>query len=266
MLPIGLLLACGGPIASGNPGREPAARSVLKQDAAPVAPRVTAVPVWTDDSVSVEIRWSSWGEGYSFKRDRAQLSATQIALLGAIETFVGSGPCGADVDEVQLTIVRASGGVDEYYASADRCEDERRPTVDYQRVAALLATVHCLWARGYDGSALASAPHISVGDGCHHGLFSGHSQWGPTPEWWFLVDVPSAGQVRFAIERCGDRQLKIDLFDQTGLTAEASVQPTGSECTALVHDFPAAGTHALHVTKVAGTYIGDFFLSVERVP
>jgi hypothetical protein len=232
-------------------------------EAAPVPPP-PSIPVWTAESTSVEISWFSfWAGGYRFTRERDQLSAAQLELLAAIRTIDVDGPCLADVDEVQLTITSNSGETETYGAIAHPCAFGSRTLVGYEEVAALLDTVDCLSAKGYEGGTLESAPHIVTGDGCHHGMFNAYTQ---VPEWWFILDVAVAGRYRIGVDLCADRQLQIDVLDETAASTLATVQTTSADCPTLEYDFPTAGSYALHVDMLGGDDAGDFYLHVDPVP
>lgn len=229
----------------------------------PTPPIGNPVHVWTEDSRAVEVTWFSfWDGGYQWVLDRAQLSAEQLELLGAIETVTPEGPCAADIAEVGLRVIDTPGTAREYYAMEQACGAFGGVQVDYGQLAALLETVSCLSAKGYDGSTLAAAAQIATGDGCRHGLFNAYEQ---TPTWWFLVDVERPGRQRVTIHGCGERQLGLELFDASGVFGLAST-PAADVCPVLEHDFVEPGTYALRVEMTAGGSAGDFFLSVARVP
>jgi hypothetical protein len=223
-------------------------------------------PIWTQQSQTVEIGWFEFFEGgYRFERDRSQLTALQVGKLQAIRTIDASSNCPEDEAGASVTITDTNGSVHEYGADelGARCTDNRT-YVAYGQVEALLETADCLSAKNYQGDALDDAPHIAVGDGCSHGLFNGSET---TPDWWFLVDVTTPGQHRFATHACGDRQLRLSLFDAAGVTQLAAAEPDGGgDCTVLACDVSEAGPHALHVEMLGGRLAGDFYLSADRLP
>jgi hypothetical protein len=92
-----------------------------------------------------------------------------------------------------------------------------------------------------------------VGDGCFHGIFRAGPQQG---DWWFLVDVETPGQHRFAIQDCDGRQLRFGVFDAAGTTELESAEFTEGSCPVLGYDIAESGTDALHLELLAGTAAG----------
>jgi hypothetical protein len=87
----------------------------------------------------------------------------------------------------------------------------------------------------------------------------------PACTWWFLVDVERSGGHRVALHRCSNRQLSLELFDESGASSLAST-PASESCPALEHEFSEPGTYALRVEMTGGETAGDFFLSVDPLP
>ncbi|HEX2871296.1 MAG TPA: hypothetical protein VHP33_08570 [Polyangiaceae bacterium] len=215
------------------------------------------------DSESIEIGWFSFFDGgYRFKRRLDQLSPQQLALAQAIQIVPPTGACWQDAAEMSVTVT-AGDMVRELRANEYNGTCGRDVTlVDFEAVSALLDTVQCLPAKGYEHDTPEAAPSITPDDGCWHGLFNAH---GSSPEWWFRTEIPDAGEYRIALEACGDRRLELELFEQDATTSVATATGTG-ECPVLAHTFAAGGSYALRVRMVGGSYAGDFFLSLESRP
>ena len=184
-------------------------------------------PIWTDDSESIEVEYFSYEEGsYLFTRDAEDLSPEQLRLVRAIRTIdPGDQGCAEDVPEVDLSVRGRSGASREYRATTHPCAEFGGLLVDYGQVAALLKTASCLPAKAPGTESLATAPHIAVGDGCSHGLFSPASR----KEYWLLVNVEDQGPHRFAVEHCAACVLDLELFDESGETMLAKAQPNVGE-------------------------------------
>ena len=155
-----------------------------------------------------------------------------------------------------------SGASREYRATTHPCAEFGGLLVDYGQVAALLKTASCLPAKAPGTESLATAPHIAVGDGCSHGLFSPASR----KEYWLLVDVEDQGPHRFAVEHCPTCVLDLELFDESGRTVLAHAQPSEDESPVLDHEFEEAGTYALRIAPISSEILGDFYVSANRQP
>lgn len=222
--------------------------------------------IWGSQSESIEVEWFSfWQGGARFERSREELKANELAIIEAMRVVADNGECYEDSGEATVTVTSDAGTVKEYFASEYGGGCQRDETViAYEPVQALLELAGCNTAKGYDGSTLATAPEVTAGDGCYHGLFNASTT---TPEWWFTLAVPSAGTLRVTLDGCGDRDLELSLLDGTGETTLASttsaMSPPYTTCPELVFDAPEAGIYAVHVDMRAGTYAGDFYLRAE---
>jgi hypothetical protein len=197
--------------------------------------------------------------GYRFVREREQLSTEQLALVEAIQVVPHSDECWQDANGMRVIVTT---GESESIFDANEFNGDCGTgftMVDYRAVSAVLATVHCLAAKSYDGQSPAGAPTISAGDGCQHGLFNGG---GAKPDWWFRLAIEAPGEYRFSLPQCGDRGLLIELFESDAVAPLASAA-SASECASLTHSFAEAGTYLVHVKMQSGVYGGDFYLSVD---
>lgn len=214
----------------------------------------------TAESEAIEIHWFNFfAGGYRFKRRLDQLSPEQLGLAQAINIVPGSDDCWEDAVELAITV---TGGdtVRAFSANEFNGHCGRDVTlVEFEAASALLHTAHCLSAKGYDGGSPETAPSIVPDDGCWHGLFNSS---GPESEWWFRTDIPAAGEYQISFDACGDRGLRLDLFEDDATTEVASTSSEG-ECPVLTHTFNDAGSYVLRVEKIAGTYAGDFFMALE---
>lgn len=218
--------------------------------------------VFTDESEAIEIGWFSfWTGGYRFHKRRDQLSEQQLRLVQEIRTIPSREECWADVAGASVTITDA-GKRREYRANEhDGTCGTDATMVGYDAVSAFLATARCLSAKGYDASALDSAPTVAADDGCFHGLFSGS---GATPAWWFRVDISTAGEHRVAIDRCWDRDLRLTFLDPTGVDELATSDGNAdAECPSLTHRFDEPGNYVLKIEMDAGNSAGDFYVRVD---
>ena len=218
--------------------------------------------VWDSSSDSIEIHWFSfWAGGAKFGKSRAELTEEELSIVETMTIIPPTEDCWSDSGEATV-IVTSAGTEHRYMANEYDGTCGRDGTlIDYEPVQALRDLAHCLSAKSYDGSTLATAASIKAGDGCYHGLFNGSST---TPEWWFLLEMPTAGPLHVSLDGCGDRDLELVLFDATGTTSIASAtRVAGATCPELVLTVPAPGSYAIRVDMRAGTYAGDFFLRVD---
>ncbi len=211
-------------------------------------------------SEAIEIGWFNYFTGgYRFKRRIDQLSTEQRELAEAIRIAPPTGDCWEDATHLSI-MVTDSDTEHEFEANEFTGTCGRDVTlVDFEAATALLDTVDCLSAKGYDAESPETAPSITANDGCFHGLFNAS---GRNPEWWFRAEVPSAGEYDFVIDACGDRGIELELFEEDAATSLASSSPT-SECPTLTHAFTSAGSYALRVRMVDGSAAGDFYLALE---
>jgi hypothetical protein len=219
-----------------------------------------AEKVISADSDAIEVhRFSFWEGGYRWTRRLDRLSTKQLELAKAIAVVPPTGECWEDAAEMSV-VVSAGASQHRFSANEFRGTCGRGATlVDFERVKALVDTVHCLSAKGYDGKSPEKAASLVPGEGCWHGLFNGG---GATPEWWFKMEVAAAGEYQILLDGCADRELRLDLLESDATTELASATEQG-ECPALTHTFEAPGSYALRVDMLSGTSAGDFFLSVE---
>jgi hypothetical protein len=217
--------------------------------------------IWTDQDQAIEITWSSvWLGSYKLKRERTQLTAEQRRLLGAIRTSKVTNGCLTDGASAELVVTDSQAKTHHYVAADPDCE---RSQVGYADVEAFLSTADCALPQyGPDADLLARAPHVDVGDGCWHGIYSSGSQ---PSGYWFLVDVATPGLLRFAIQDCLDRQLRLGLFDAAGAVMLQSTEFTDSSCPLLEFESAEPNTFALHLELLGGTAEGDFYLTVDRL-
>lgn len=223
------------------------------------APGVATAGIFTAESTAIEIdSFNFFRGGYGFARRRDQLSPRQLALVEAIEVISSTGACWTDSDEVGVT-VSAGESKRSFRANEHNGDCGSDVTlVDFGAVRAVLDTVHCLSAKGYDGTSPATAPTISTNDGCHHGLFSS----GAPDDWWFRVEVPTPDEYRVSFDNCRDRALLVELFSADAQARLASIDAADG-CPTLSHPFVQAGVYLLHVRMQAGLQGGDFYLSVD---
>jgi len=200
--------------------------------------------------------------GYLFERRLDQLSIEQLELAEAIRVVPPTGDCWSDATGMSITVT--AGDEQQLYEANEftgTCGGEQT-LVDFEAVSALLATAHCLSSKGYDSSSAEKAPSIEPDSGCWHGLFNSH---GDAPSWWFIADIPSAGDYQVTIADCGDRTLQLDLFEEDATTELAST--TGeNECPVLAYTFAAPGRYPLRLEMLSGSYAGDFYLGLDSVP
>ena len=218
--------------------------------------------IFTAESEAITIDWFNfWAGGYRFARKREQLTPKQLELVEAIKVVASTDDCWEDADEVSVVVT--SGDTSLTYSANKYAGSCGRDVtlVDFQTVSDLLDTVQCLSAKGYDGSSVEESPTIVPDDGCWHGLFNAH---GDAPAWWFRVEVPAAGEYSILLDRCGNRDLRLDLFGSEAETELASASSDGA-CPALTHSFADPGSYALRVEMQSGTQAGDFFLSVHSM-
>jgi hypothetical protein len=212
------------------------------------------------DSEAIAIEWFNFfAGGYRFERRLDQLSPKQLKLAEAIKVVPPTDECWADADGMSITVTSADTSR-EFFANAytGTCGNDLT-LVDFEAVNALLDTVHCLSAKGYNGVSAETAASIVPDDGCRHGLFNAT---GATPEWWFRVAIPAAGEYQVSLDACGDRNLSVDLFEDDAATAVASTLGEGA-CPVLTHAFAAPGSYALRIKMLSGQRAGDFYLAIE---
>jgi hypothetical protein len=214
----------------------------------------------TPSSETIEISWFNYFRGgYRFARRIDELSSEQRELADAIHVVPPTGDCWEDAIGMSITVT-AEDAQQEFHANEFTGTCDRDVTlVDFEAVTALLTTVDCLSAKGYDGETAETAPSITANDGCFHGLFNAS---GARPDWWFRAEIPSAGEYAFVIDGCGDRRIVLNLFEADATTNLANTSDT-LECPTLTHTFTAAGSYVLRVSMLGGTYAGDFFLGLE---
>jgi hypothetical protein len=226
----------------------------------------TGGAIWTDQDQAIEIDWDSyWVGGYKLKRERDQLSAEQLQRLREIRTIEVTNMCPTDIETAQLVVTDAQAKPRRYVANAwdADCSDEEIQ-VGYGPLSAFLSTAKCLSAKQRRSDSLDEAPHVAVGDGCSHGIFGAASA--APPHWWFWVDVKTAGLHRFAIQDCLNRQLRLGVFDAAGETLLRSVDFTDGSCPVLEYDISEPDTYALNIEMIGGAPVGDFYLTVDRLP
>jgi hypothetical protein len=212
------------------------------------------------ESEAIEIHgFNFFSGGHRFERRLDQLSPEQLALAEAIRVVPSTGDCWEDA--IEMSIVVTAGAAERAFVANEYTGTCGRDgtLVDFEAVSALLDTVECLPAQGYDGGSAETAPSIVPDDGCRHGLFNAS---GATPDWWFRMEIPAAGEYRISLDACGDRVLLLDLFEEDATTEVASTSGEG-ECPVLTHAFADAGSYALRVQMLSGVYAGDFFLALE---
>jgi hypothetical protein len=217
----------------------------------------------TSESEAIEVAWFSFFDGgYRFARRLDQLRPEQLELAEAIHVVPPTCECGEDGPDMSVTVT-AGDAEQQFAANASNGKCGRDASVvDFRAMNALLATVQCWSAKGYDGRTADAAPSIAPDDGCWHGLFNAHNT---SPEWWFNAQIPAAGEYRISLDACGDRSLDLDLFEDDTTTQLGSASGAGG-CPLLTHSFESAGSYALRVQMVGGTYAGDFYLSLDSVP
>jgi len=204
-------------------------------------------------------RFNFFEGGYRFERRIDQLSDEQLELAKAIRVVPSTGDCWEDAVEMSVSVTTGNDvqlfGANQYTGTCGR----EKTLVDFDAVSALLATVQCLSAKGYEASSVESAPSIQPDDGCWHGLFNAY---GASAVWWFVAEIPSAGEYQFATTDCGDRGLALDLFEEDATTELAGANGDG-DCPTLNYTFAAPGRYPLRVNMLSGNYAGDFFLGLE---
>jgi hypothetical protein len=252
----------GGNINSGGGAGDPGDAGATQADSGGVGGAGDADAFLTAESEAIEIHWFNFFDGgYRFERRLDQLSPEQLGLADAIEVVPSSGDCWEDATEMSITVTGGDTArefsANEYTGTCGR----DGTLVNFEAVSDLLDTVECLPAQGYDGRSAETAPSVLPGDGCWHGLFNGS---GTTPQWWFRMEIPTAGEYQISLDRCGDRALALDLFEHDATTEVASTSGQG-ECPVLLHAFADAGSYALRVQMLSGTYAGDFFLAFEAI-
>jgi hypothetical protein len=217
--------------------------------------------IWTDADQAIEITWSSvWSGSYKLKREATQLTAEQRQLLGAIRMREVTNGCPTDGAFAELVVTDSQAKTHHYVATEPDCELSQ---VGYAEVEAFLSTAKCALPQYRpDVDSFAKAPHVDVGDGCSHGIYSSGSQ---PSGFWFLVDVATPGLLRFAIQDCLDRQLRLGLFDAAGEVMLRSAELTQDSCPALEFESAEPNTFALRVELLGGTAVGDFYLTVDRL-
>lgn len=214
----------------------------------------------TPKSEAIQVSWFNYFQGgYRFERRLDQLSPEQLELAQAIEVVPPTGDCWEDGAGISITVTEGDTehefSANEYTGTCGR----EVTLVDYDAATALLGTVECLSAKGYDGETPDTAPSISADDGCFHGLFNAT---GASPQWWFRAEIPAAGEYRVVVADCGDRDIELELFEEDATTAVASTSGTGA-CPVLAHELTTAGSYMLQVRMLGGSQAGDFYLSLE---
>ena len=218
------------------------------------------VEIFTSESEAITVSWFNFfAGGYRFARKREQLSPEQLDLVEAIKVVSSTDDCWEDAAEVSVVVT--AGDTNRTYSANEYAGNCGRDVtlVDFQAVSALLDTVQCLSAKGYDASSPEASPTIVPDDGCWHGLFNAT---GESPAWWFRLEIPAAGEYAISLDRCGKRELVLDLFESDAETELTSASSDG-ECPVLTHTFADAGSYALRVEMQSGTQAGDFFLSLQ---
>jgi hypothetical protein len=226
---------------------------------------VTYGPIWGAASDSIDITWFSFfGGGARFVKTREELTAEELAIVAGMATIPADDDiCVEDAGEARV-VVYSNSVPDLYYASQyDGSCGRAVRLVAYEPVHALLELVGCKTAKAYDGSTLETAASITPNDGCYHGIFNSSDA---TPKWWFVLVVPTAGTLSVMLDSCGDRDLELTLFDETGETALATttsaMNAAGAECPELTLDVEP-GNYAVYVDMRGGTYAGDFYIRTE---
>ena len=226
----------------------------------------SGVQIWTDTSQHIEVVWSSyWTGSYRVEKQRSTLSAEQQRRLEALSVVEPSAACISDAPQALVTITEQDGTSRTYRAQdGDLACDSTDAFVGYAGLSAFLATFSCLAARQTGSASLDAAVTVTVDDACYHGLFNDD-----LATWWILVELRDAGALRVVIDSCSDRELQLQLFDETGTDAIAGVElvdPQPKGCPTLESEALLPGTYALQISMVGGTEVGDFYVSVQRAP
>jgi len=204
---------------------------------------------WTSSSQRISIQSFGPFRGLSgYERQRAELTAEQLALLDALEVFEPLDSCGTDQLGYSITIVDAAGGSHAYHATQwDQACDVTDPFLSMASLKPFLATFSCVESR-FAGE----QPAIRPGDGCRHGLYMDGQGTGVRAE----LQIAAAGEVTLATEASTAFAPQLKLLDVDGTTV---LRSGGAS---LTYAFAAAGTYFVEVSSSTATH-GDLLLRVD---
>lgn len=130
--------------------------------------------VWDADSQRVDVSCGQEESGSTrFAADRAQLSATQLALLANLRVVDASSQCGADAESCRISVLQRNGTSASFDAvSGDFTCGAGRRMVSFASLAPFLATLPCRHSKDPVTGTAAEVPRPPDAR-CWNGLFVG---------------------------------------------------------------------------------------------
>jgi hypothetical protein len=229
---------------------------------------------WRPSSVRIELTtFSFWTGSSGYAKDRADMTAAQLAALEGLRTIPTPELLGFDASSWQIRIVDADGSVAAYRAafanirdSDESAEALKLPTIDVETLEPFLATLHCLHAkkvpsipRSEDAPLDPSTADTSkttklpVDTGCINGVFLPQG----CADAVLGFEIPAPATYELSTGRCIERlSLRLYASDRSTLLAEGT-PGTGDTCTTLQHGFePGSYVAVLGKTNAAGCQPG----------
>lgn len=213
------------------------------------AGEVEPIAVWDETSASLLVTsGTSFNGFFRYTRTRAQLSPEQIAALSAMRAdaqTTTSDPSCTDADGGTTITVKATDGSETTFV--DNSCGVNGHLIDGNGAGSFAGKLPC-FTRERTAFELASAPTLTVGDGCED-LIVASDTWTDEPlRTWVRLVVPTAHvPVLIELLGCNGKGYHFDLMDAAAGAVLQSGFTNPPTCQLLVHTFDEAGDYVLRL-------------------
>ncbi len=257
---------------------------VADADAGPV---VESHAVWKPTSTRIELSsFGYWVGSASYAKDRAELTAEQLAALEGLRTMTPPEKMGADFTSYELSVTDQDGSVARYRAADGNIRDSDEsanaatlPTIDIDTLRPFLDTIKCLSAKAVEPiprttnipldpktADMSKAAAIPADTACTNGVFVPYG----CSDSLLTFDVDAPATYEIVSGRCLEQlSLRVYTSDRTTLLAE-STPGSNESCFTLRHTFePGSYVLVFSKTNAAGCNqngkAGDTSFRVRKV-
>ena len=250
-------------------------------------PTVESKPVWRPTSTRIEVSsFGFWVGSTGYAKDRAALTAEQLAALEGLRTTTPPEQMGADFTSYEVRVTDQDGSVARYRAAEGNVRDSDEsanatsmPTIDIETLRPFLATIKCLSAKAVEPiprttnipldpktADMSKAVAVPADTACTNGVFVPYG----CSDSLLTFDVDAPATYEIVSGRCLEQlSLRVYTSDRTALLAE-STPGSAESCFTLRHTFqPGSYVLVFSKTNVAGCSqngrAGDTSFRVRKV-
>ena len=220
---------------------------------------VEPIAVWDERSASLVVTSGiSFTGFFSYTRTRTQLSSEQIRELSAMragaQTVTEHRLC-EDTDGGTTIAVTATDGSETTFV--DNSCGVNGHLISGYAAASFAGKLPCFTQEQW-ASELASAPTLTVGDGCQDRTLALDTEFDKTVRTWVHLVVPTA-HVPVVIELlgCNGKGYNFDLMDAAAQSVLATGVTSPPVCQSLTHTFDEPGNYVLRLGLDKGAEPGD---------